>query len=81
MQQNLQHGTDIEQIGLNGDEINPKLIFSNPGVDNNSTALKSLVGGIQARQRLYTGYMPKSRDMHQGRRSHSSFLNAMKQKR
>ena len=46
MTQNLQHGTDIEFIGLDGQEINPKLIFSNPGVDNNSTALRSLVGGL-----------------------------------
>lgn len=46
MTQNLQNGTDIETIGQNGHEISSKLIFSNPGVDNNSTALRTLVGGI-----------------------------------
>lgn len=46
MTQNLQHGTDIETIGQNGQEIGSNLIFSNPGVANNSTALKSLVGGL-----------------------------------
>jgi hypothetical protein len=52
------------------------LIFANPGVENNSTTLKSLVGGIQSRQRLQTGYIPKSKELNQARRSHSYFYNS-----
>jgi hypothetical protein len=52
------------------------LIYSNPGVENNSTALRSLVGGIQSHQRLHTGYIPKSRELNLARRSHSSFYNS-----
>jgi len=52
------------------------LLYSNPGADNNSTALRSLVGGIQQNYRLQTGYVPKSRELNQLRRSHTNFYKS-----